>query len=98
MVVVLNSETGREVAAISIPGDTDDLFFDAARKRLYVSGGEGFVDVLQEQEAGRFARVAHVATAAGARTSLFVPEQSRLYLAVPHRGTQKAEIRIYEAR
>jgi len=43
-------------------------------------------------------RVSHIATAAGARTSLFVPEQSRLYLAVPHRGSQKAEIRIFEAR
>ena len=97
-VLVYDTTTGKESGSFDIVGDTDDLFFDAARKRLYVSGGEGFVDVLQEQEAGRFARVAHIATAAGARTSLFVPEQSRLYLAVPHRGTQKAEIRIYEAR
>ena len=97
-VLVYDTTTGKESGSFDIVGDTDDLFFDAARKRLYVSGGEGFVDVLQEQEAGRFARVAHLATAAGARTSLFVPEQSRLYLAVPHRGTQKAEIRIYEAR
>jgi hypothetical protein len=36
------------------------------------------------------------ATAAGARTSLFVAEQDRLYLAVPHRGDQRAEIRVYE--
>ena len=97
-VLVYDTTTGKESGSFDIVGDTDDLFFDAARKRLYVSGGEGFVDVLQEQEAGRFSRVAHIATAAGARTSLFVPEQSRLYLAVPHRGTQKAEIRIYEAR
>ncbi len=25
-------------------------------------------------------------------------DESRLYLAVPHRGTEKAEIRVYEAR
>ena len=67
-------------------------------KRLYVSGGEGFIDVFQQQDGNRFGRVAHVATAAGARTSLFVPEQNRLYLAVPHRGAQKAEIRVYESR
>jgi DNA-binding beta-propeller fold protein YncE len=97
-VLVYDTTTGRQTGAFDIVGDTDDLFFDAARKRLYVSGGEGFVDVFQEQEAGRFTRVAHVATAAGARTSLFVPDQSRLYLAVPHRGNQKAELRIYEAR
>ncbi|MBW8862950.1 MAG: hypothetical protein JF601_11375, partial [Acidobacteria bacterium] len=93
-----DTTTGKETASFDIVGDTDDLFFDSARKRLYVSGGEGFVDVFQEQDAGRFARVAHIPTAAGARTSLFVAEQSRLYLAVPHRGSQKSEIRIYEAR
>lgn len=96
--LVYDTATGKETTSFDIVGDTDDLFYDAARKRLYVSGGEGFVDVFQEQSAGRFTRLAHTATAAGARTSLFVPEQSRLYLAVPHRGSQKAEIRIYEAR
>lgn len=34
----------------------------------------------------------------GALAAVNPAEQSRLYLAVPHRGTQKAEIRIYEAR
>ena len=74
------------------------LFYDAARKRLYLSGGDGYIDVFQNQEDNRLARVAHLSTAAGARTSLFVPDQGRLYLAVPHRGSQKAEIRVYEAR
>jgi hypothetical protein len=27
-----------------------------------------------------------------------VPELNRLYLAVPHRGTQRAEVRVYEAQ
>jgi DNA-binding beta-propeller fold protein YncE len=97
-VLVYDTTTGKESGSFDIVGDTDDLFYDAARKRLYVSGGEGYLDVFQEQDANRFARIAHVATAAGARTSLFVAEQARLYLAVPHRGNQKAEIRIYEAR
>jgi len=97
-VLVYDTTTGKASGSFDSVGDTDDLFFDVARKRLYVSGGEGFIDVFQEQDAGHFARVAHIATAAGARTSLFVPEQSRLYLAVPHRGNQRAEIRVYEAR
>ena len=65
---------------------------------LYVSGGEGYLDVFQSGDANRFTRLARVPTAAGARTSLFVPELSRLFLAVPHRGGQRAEIRVYEAR
>lgn len=97
-VLEYDSRTGKEIGSFDIVGDTDDLFFDSARKRLYVSGGEGYLDVLEQQDAGRFQRVAHLPTAAGARTSLYVPEQNRLYLAVPHRGSQRAEIRVFEAQ
>jgi DNA-binding beta-propeller fold protein YncE len=97
-VLVYDTATATEVSSFDIVGDTDDLFYDAARKRVYVSGGEGFIDVFQGQDGNRFARIAHVATAAGARTSLFVPELNRLYLAVPHRGSQHAAVRVYEAR
>ena len=96
-VLVYDTTTGKQVFSFDTVGDTDDLFYDTARKRLYVSGGEGFIDVFQQQ-GDTMARVAHMATASGARTSLFVPQQNRLYLAVPHRGVQKAEIRIYEVR
>jgi DNA-binding beta-propeller fold protein YncE len=95
-VLVLDIATGKESSSFEIVGDTDDLFYDAARKHLYISGGDGFIDVVQDQGGNKFMRIAHVATAAGARTSLFVADQGRLYLAVPHRGSQKAEIRVYE--
>jgi DNA-binding beta-propeller fold protein YncE len=97
-VLVYDTTSGKETSSFDIVGDTDDLFYDAARKRLYVSGGEGFIDVFQNQDANRFTRIARVATAPGARTSLFVQELNRLYLAVPHRGSQRAEIRVFEAR
>jgi DNA-binding beta-propeller fold protein YncE len=97
-VLVFDTATGKETSAFEIVGDTDDLFYDPARKRLYVSGGEGYIDAFQIDDASRATRMAHVATAAGARTSLFVPDQNRLFLAVPHRGNQQAEIRIYQVR
>jgi YVTN family beta-propeller protein len=97
-VVVVDTATGREVASADIVGDTDDLFYDAATRRLIVSGGEGYLDVLEDQGGNRFAKVAHTLTAPGARTSLYVPDQHRLYLAVPHRGSQASEIRVYEMR
>src|SRR5581483_4350754 len=96
--LVFDTNSGKEIASFEIVGDTDDLFYDGTRKRLYVSGGEGFLDVVQDQGRNQFSRVAHMPTAAGARTSLFVRDRSRLYLAVPHRGTQTAEIRVFEAR
>jgi len=97
-VLIFDTAAGREQGSFDIVGDTDDLFYDAARKRLYISGGEGFIDVFQNGDANRFTRIAHIATATGARTSLFVPELNRLFLAVPRRGNQRAEVRIFDAR
>lgn len=95
-VLVYDTTNGKELGSFDVVGDTDDLFYDAAKKQLYVTGGEGFIDVLANTDGNRFTRTAHTASAAGARTSLFVADLNRLYLAVPHRGNQKAEIRIYE--
>jgi DNA-binding beta-propeller fold protein YncE len=97
-VLVYDTTTGKETGAFDIVGDTDDIFYDAKRKRLYVAGGEGFIDVLDARQTGSLTRLAHVATAAGARTALLLPAEDRLYLAVPRRGSQAAEIRIYAAR
>jgi hypothetical protein len=94
--VMLDGGSGGMIASVDIVGDTDDLFFDAARQRIYVIGGEGFVDVLQ-QRLDAIERVARVATRAGARTGLWVSATNRLYVAVPARDTQGAEIRVFEA-
>ncbi|HEV8341239.1 MAG TPA: YncE family protein [Candidatus Binatia bacterium] len=95
---VFDTESGRAVANLDSPGDADDIFYDAAHRRIYISGGEGFIGVVQQQDADHYKTVTKILTASGARTSLFVPEVGRLYLAVPHRGNQEAEIRVYEAR
>ena len=72
--------TGNVVASLSTCGDADDLFFDEKRNRYYVSCGAGSVDVIAS-EAGGLRALARVQTAFGARTSLFVPELDRLYVA-----------------
>ena len=97
-VMVFDTPSGKVVARLASTGDADDLWYDAARKRLYVSGGEGFISVIELHDADDYEVVATLATAPGARTSIFVPEFGRLYLAVPRRAGQRAELRIYEAR
>ena len=94
--VVLDTETGKPVADLEIPGDTDDLFFDAKRQRLYLSCGEGFLDVIQRNGGDRCERIARQPTRGGARTCFYSPDTDRLYLAVPQRGGQDAEIRVYQ--
>jgi hypothetical protein len=56
------------------------MFVDAKRRRLYVSCGEGFVDVL-DSASSTYLRLARIATVPGARTSLFVPGIDRLFVA-----------------
>ena len=91
--VVIDTETGQTTADFSISGDTDDLFWDSARKRLYVSCGEGSLDVFSGDR-GTFTRTGRLATRAGARTSWFAPQFSQLFVAVPERGGASAELQI----
>jgi DNA-binding beta-propeller fold protein YncE len=95
--LVLDTASGKTVAKVEISGDTDDVFYDAKRRRVYVSCGEGFLDVIQRRAEGdRYERIAHEPTRGGARTSFFSPEVDRLYLAVPKSLGRDAEIRIYQ--
>jgi YVTN family beta-propeller protein len=75
-------------------GDVDDVFVDARRKRIYISCGEGFVDVRDASRPG-YPQIDRIATAAGARTSLFVPELDRLFLAVRAHGSAPAAIWVF---
>ncbi len=83
---------GAQVASLESCGDADDVFHDAKRHRVYVSCGDGFVDVFGVEG---WRRVLHLPTVAGARTSLFVPEIDRLLLAVRASGREPAAIWVY---
>jgi DNA-binding beta-propeller fold protein YncE len=96
--LAIDTETGKQAGSTEIVGDTDDLFYDAARKRVYVIGGQGFVDVFEQKGADQYDRVAHLPTAPGARTGLFVPDWGKLFVAVPHRGEQRAEVLVFETK
>jgi DNA-binding beta-propeller fold protein YncE len=99
-VLVLDTGSGKVIGETPCVADTDDLFYDALRKRLYVAGGGGALDVFDvrlPQPANGYHPLLSLKTAVGARTGLYVPELNRFYLAVPHRGSQTAEIRIYVA-
>jgi DNA-binding beta-propeller fold protein YncE len=87
---------GRLVTTVAISSDTDDLFFDVRNKLIYVSCGQGVIDVIKQIGADSYAKLKAISTPAGARTSLFVPELNMFCLAVPHLGAQSAEIRIFK--
>src|SRR6516162_10434298 len=81
-----NGSIGRMVDACA---DADDVFVDAKRHRIYVSCGTGVIDVF---DAPSYEHLSRIPTVSGARTSLFVPELDRLFLAVRAAGSNPAEI------
>jgi DNA-binding beta-propeller fold protein YncE len=93
--LALDIDSGKLLDSIEISSDTDDLFFDAKRQRVYVSCGQGFVDVISSASREKMKSIAHIPTRGGARTSFFSPELDRLYLAVPQRSEHNAEMWIY---
>jgi DNA-binding beta-propeller fold protein YncE len=95
-IVVLDSDSGAVLASVPTVATLDGLSFDSATRRIYTSGGEGFVDVTQQMDADHYERIAHIPTGPIARTSVFVPEWHRLYVAVPRDKERGAELRVFE--
>jgi DNA-binding beta-propeller fold protein YncE len=99
--LVLDTDSGKVVASLPGAADTDDMAFDATRKRIYVPSGEGFIFVYQQIDPDRYQRIAKIPSAIGARTSAYygqVGKHNSLYLAVPGRSNRGAELWVYETR
>ena len=94
--LVLDTGTGKTLTTLDSSGDADDIFYDAKDKHIYVSGGEGTISDFKQADPDNYSLISKVDTAEGARTSLFVEESALLYLAVPHQGSQRAEIRVFQ--
>jgi len=94
-----DTSSGHLVAALPTVQDSDDLYYDSARKRVYVCGGEGYVSVFQQEDADHYKFRARVQTAVGARTAGYFGKGrkgfDRFYLAVPALHDHGAEVWIY---
>ena len=95
--IVLNTDSGSVVAKVDISGDADDVFYDGKRHRIYVICGAGKIDIIERSDPNTYKELAKMDTPNGARTGFFVPNQDMLFVAVPHRGSQQAEVRGYHA-
>jgi DNA-binding beta-propeller fold protein YncE len=97
-ILVLDTESGKETVAFDCPGDVDDIFFDSKAKRLYAIGGEGKLNIFTQVDADHYKLEAEIKTSSGARTGLFVPELSTIFVAVPHKNNDQAELRCYRVQ
>src|SRR5215831_6873532 len=85
---------GALVVNVELCADADDAFVDAKRERVYVSCGDGYLDVFNAKE-NAYRRIGHIATAPGARTSLFVPEFDLLFVAARATSSEPAAIWVF---
>ena len=96
--IVLNTDSGAVAAKIDISGDPDEVFYDSKRHRIYAICGAGKIDVIEQTDVNSYKTLTKIDTASGARTGLFASEGDELFVAIPHRGSQSAEIRCYQIR
>lgn len=97
--IVFNTDTGKVVTSLPCVGVNSDMSFDVARKRIYVTGSET-ASVFEQRDADHYEHIAEVPTAYRAKSSIFVPDLKRLYVAASGKGKPdtKLKLLIYEAQ
>jgi DNA-binding beta-propeller fold protein YncE len=100
--VVMDSRTGKEIATLPTVAGMDGVYFDAGRKRVYVSGGRdqgvGSVLVYQQKDPDHYETIAQIPTKPGAGTSFWSPELNRYYVAAPANDHEEAAILVFEPK
>jgi DNA-binding beta-propeller fold protein YncE len=96
--VVLDMNTGKELQTLAIGEGSDDIDFDPATKRIYVSGGggEGSVDVYKEDDADHYESLGRFVSAPGAATARLVPELGEYIVLAPAQKNKRAEVLVFQ--
>jgi DNA-binding beta-propeller fold protein YncE len=98
--IAMDSQTGKEVANLPTVEGMDGVYFDAAHKRVYVSGGRdqdaGYIFAYQQKDADHYETIGKISTKPGAGTSFWSPELNRYYVAAPAHDTEEAAILVFE--
>lgn len=103
---VFDTITGQIVTTLTCTAYNDHMIFDPVRKRIYITGTET-ASVIEQRDADHYENIAEVPTGYRAKTSIFVPELNRIYIALsakPMPGTSLTKpgaqpaIKIYQVQ
>ena len=96
---VLDTNTGKVIAALPCVADVDDVYYDSNHKRIYIPGGQGVIDIFQQKDADHYERLAKIPTVVGARTAGYAKTgkkgSDRFYLAIPDTPGKDAAVWWY---
>jgi DNA-binding beta-propeller fold protein YncE len=96
--LVLDANSGNELADLPSDAGADDLFYDPESRRVYLIAGSGAIDVYHIDSTKAVRAVGVVPTSAGAKTGLLVPSQHALFVGAPAANSKQAEILRYSTR
>ncbi|MDE2349163.1 MAG: hypothetical protein KGL92_11735 [Gammaproteobacteria bacterium] len=96
--VVLDSDNGKELQTLPIGQGSDYIAFDAASRKIFVSGGggHGWVDVYREVGANEYRFLGEVATEPGAATSHLVASLGEYIVMAPSGARRPAQVLVYK--
>lgn len=100
VLVVMDSETGKELQALPIGQGVDDLVFDPASKRLYAACGSngGTVAVYHEDDPDHYTSLGQFASGPGGKNEILVPQLKRLFITIPPRENSPGEVYVYKVQ
>jgi DNA-binding beta-propeller fold protein YncE len=101
--MILDSDSGKMIASMPTKEGIDDIYYDSARRRIYLSAGvvgstEGYIVVFKQIDPDHYEPEGTISTGGASPTSLFVPELNRYYLAVQSHGATEAAVQVYEVK
>lgn len=91
--LVLNADTGKTIASFPAPERTDEVVWDAANRRVYVAGGQGYTAVVEQDGPDKYRSLPSVQTLPGAKTAIVDADKRRLWIAASP-GETKAVAKV----
>jgi DNA-binding beta-propeller fold protein YncE len=92
---ILDTQSGKEVAALPITKGVDDMIYDPGSKRIYAAC-DGDADVYEQSGPDDYKLLEKIPTGPLGRTALLVPQLGRYFVAVPKHGMDNAKVLVFE--
>ncbi|MEO8999711.1 MAG: YncE family protein [Rhodanobacter sp.] len=96
VMIVTDAKDGHQVAKLSIGKHPDAVAWDAGRKLVLSSNGEGSLSVVQQFDADHYKVVENVPTLKSARTLALDPDTHEVFLAGARKATKGAPVEGFE--
>jgi DNA-binding beta-propeller fold protein YncE len=96
--LVFDIESGKVISSHEIDGDVDDIFYNAITKQIYLSCGDGKIDIFKQDNPNTYVLEEKIVSRPGARTCLFILELSQLIIASPSMDNNNAALLVFQMK